>query len=100
MFPSLYEGFSHALLEAMAARLPIVTTSVGIAGDALSNEESCLMVAKHDGPALVAAVNRLIADEPLRATLGATAQALARTYRELDRVDESADLILGAADRR
>jgi len=98
VFPSLYEGFSHALLEAMAARLPIVTTAVGIAGDALSNGESCLMVAKHDVAAIVAAVDRLIADEPLRATLGATAQAIARTYRDAYRVDEYADLLLGAAD--
>ena len=100
VFPSLYEGFGRALLEAMAARLPIVTTTVGIAGEALSDGDSCLVVPRHDAAAIVAAVDRLIADEPLRVRLGATAQALARTYRESDRIDEYADILLRVAERR
>ena len=42
--PSLYEGFGVALVEAMAARLPIVTTRVGVAGDALTDGESALVI--------------------------------------------------------
>ncbi|HEX2454099.1 MAG TPA: glycosyltransferase family 4 protein [Vicinamibacterales bacterium] len=100
LFPSLYEGFGRALLEAMAARLPIVSTTVGIAGEALSDGESCLVVPRHDAPAMVAAVDRLIGDEALRARLGATAHAIARTYRESDRIEEYADLLLAVAGRR
>jgi len=100
VFPSLYEGFGRALLEAMAARLPIVTTSVGVAQDALHDGESCVMVPKHDAGAIVTAVERLTADAALRASLGATAQTIARTYREADRTGEYADLLLGLALRR
>jgi glycosyltransferase involved in cell wall biosynthesis len=100
IFPSLYEGFGRALLEAMAARLPIVTTTVGIAGDTLSDGDSGLVVPTHDASAIVAAVERLIADAALRARLGATAQAIARTYREADRIEEYADMLLGVPERR
>jgi len=100
VFPSLYEGFGRALLEAMAMRLPIVTTDVGIAQDALRDGEGCLIVPRHDAAAMVTAIERLMADDSLRASLGAAAQATARTYREADRTGEYADLLLGVAARR
>jgi glycosyltransferase involved in cell wall biosynthesis len=95
VFPSLYEGFGRALLEAMAARLPIVTTKVGIAAESLSDGESCVVVPGHDPAAIVAAVDRLMTEDDLRERLGATAQAIARTYREADRIEEYANILLG-----
>ena len=49
IFPSLYEGFSRAIVEAMASRLPIVCTPVGVAADALQHETSALIVPTRQG---------------------------------------------------
>ena len=62
VFPSLYEAFSRAIAEAMASRLPIVTTAVGVAADALRNEESALIVPRRSAAAIVAGVRRLKGD--------------------------------------
>jgi glycosyltransferase involved in cell wall biosynthesis len=82
-----------ALLEAMAARLPIVTTQVGIAIDALTHEESAIFVGKRDAPAIVDAVARLDGDQALRGRLGDAAHAVALTYRADDRTRELANWI-------
>ena len=54
--PSLYEGFGVALVEAMAARLPIVTTRVGVAADALTDGESALIIPTRHAQAIVGEV--------------------------------------------
>ena len=81
VFPSLYEGFSRAIVEAMASRLPIVTTAVGVAADALRHEESALFVPKRNAAAIVAAVRRLHADPAFAARLGGAAAVVAEEYR-------------------
>jgi glycosyltransferase involved in cell wall biosynthesis len=98
VFPSSYEGFGLALVEAMAARLPIVTTGVGVAADALADRESALVVPRRDPAAIVRAVEMLIADDRLRSRLGEGAHAAAARYREADRVRAWADA-LSAIDR-
>jgi glycosyltransferase involved in cell wall biosynthesis len=95
VFPSSYEGFGVALLEAMAARLPIVSTPVGVALDALRDNESALIISKRDPEALAAAVERLVADAGLRQRLGDGAYRMAETYRESDRLCEWADTLIG-----
>jgi glycosyltransferase involved in cell wall biosynthesis len=86
VFPSIYEGFGLALVEAMAARLPIVTTAVGVAGDALKDGQSALMIPTRDAGAIVSAVDRLVRDDELRGKLGAAAYTVAQGYREVDAV--------------
>jgi glycosyltransferase involved in cell wall biosynthesis len=93
VFPSHYEGFGLALVEAMAARLPIVTTRIGVAADALKHEESALLIPTRDPNALTRAVERMIEDVALRSSLGENAQRVARKYREADRVREWADAL-------
>ena len=80
IFPSLYEGFSRAIVEAMASRLPIVCTQVGVAGDALRHEQSALIVPKHDADALVTAVHRLRSNPDLSQRLADAAADVARDY--------------------
>jgi glycosyltransferase involved in cell wall biosynthesis len=95
VFPSSYEGFGVALVEAMAARLPIVSTPVGVALDALRDGDSALIIPKHDPNALAAAVERLIADDGLRRKVGEGAYTRAHAYRENDRLREWADTLIG-----
>ena len=99
IFPSLYEGFSRAIVEAMASRLPIVCTHVGVAGDALRHEESALIVAKHDADALVAAVNRLRSDPALAERLANAAAEVARDYTLADVSHRTVRVIIDAARR-
>jgi glycosyltransferase involved in cell wall biosynthesis len=80
VLPTLSEGFSGALLEAMASALPIVTTAVGAAPDLLADGRDCLMVPVADAGALAAGLTRLAGDAPLRARLGEAARASARGF--------------------
>jgi glycosyltransferase involved in cell wall biosynthesis len=93
VFPSNYEGFGVAVLEAMAAGLPVVATSTGVAGDALVDRESAIMVPPRDPAALVRAIDALISDAALRSRVGAGARASAETYRHAARITEWADAL-------
>jgi glycosyltransferase involved in cell wall biosynthesis len=59
--PSLSEGLSIAILEAMAAARPVVTTLVGGNPELVVHGETGLLVAPADAPALAAAVTRVLA---------------------------------------
>jgi glycosyltransferase involved in cell wall biosynthesis len=66
VLPSHQEGFSNALLEAMAANLAVVATAVGGNLDAIVDNESGLLVHPRDPTALAAALVRLATDPDLR----------------------------------
>jgi glycosyltransferase involved in cell wall biosynthesis len=80
LFPTLSEGFSCALLEAMAGELPVVTTSAGAAADLIESGRNGLLVPHADATALVAAVMRLTGDAQRRTTLGSTARQTAEQF--------------------
>lgn len=95
VFPSSYEGFGVAVLEAMAAALPIVATATGVAADALADHESARLVPPRDVAMLVAAIEELAGDAALRARVAAGARKAAEAYREAARVGEWADALTG-----
>lgn len=68
--PSYAEGLPVALLEAMAAGLPMVTTPVGGVGDFFTPGVNGLLVSPGDVPALASAIVRLLDDAPLRRAMG------------------------------
>jgi glycosyltransferase involved in cell wall biosynthesis len=77
---SLLEGFSSALVEAMAAGLPVVVTEApGIRG-VVEHEREALLVPVGDPGALTDGLQRLIGDAGLRARLSAAARATAGSY--------------------
>jgi glycosyltransferase involved in cell wall biosynthesis len=92
VMPSLSEGMPIALLEAMAAGLPIVATRVGGIPEVLSDGIDATLVPASDPAALAAALAALVDEPKERARLGAAAAARARrladedVYQRLDRI--------------
>jgi glycosyltransferase involved in cell wall biosynthesis len=65
-----WEGMSNALLEAMAAGLPVVATATGGTTDVLVDGETGLLVPPGNPTALADSIRRLLSDAELRATMG------------------------------
>jgi glycosyltransferase involved in cell wall biosynthesis len=87
VFPSLSEGFSGALLEAMAAALPVVATPAGAAADMLRHRENALVVPIGDADVLIDSIETLIDRSDMRRRLGAEARVTAAGY-QWDAVNE------------
>lgn len=68
--PSLGEPFGVTLLEAMACGKPVVATASGGVPEIVVDERSGFLVPRADSPALARALVRLLADPPLRRTMG------------------------------
>ena len=64
-FSSVHEGQGIAILEAMAAGVPVVTTDVDGIPDMVKHEVSGLLVPARDPEAIEAAVMRVLTDEAL-----------------------------------
>ncbi|HKW34579.1 MAG TPA: glycosyltransferase [Candidatus Acidoferrum sp.] len=65
------EGLPNAVLEYMAAGLPVVATMVGGVPEIIENEVNGLLIPPENPPALCTAIVRLLMDEQLRKLLGA-----------------------------
>jgi glycosyltransferase involved in cell wall biosynthesis len=68
------EPFGLTFIEALAARLPVVTTSIGGALEII-NKSCGLLVPPDDVPALASGLKRLIQDRTLREKLGGAGQS-------------------------
>jgi glycosyltransferase involved in cell wall biosynthesis len=79
VLPSLSEGLSLALVEAMAAGTPVAATAVGGNPELIRDGETGLLVPPRDPDALAAAIGRLLADRPLAGRLAAAARAAVGT---------------------
>ncbi len=72
------EGFPNAVIEAMAAGLPVVATRVGGIPEAVVEGTTGCLVPPRDPAALSAAIRDLAADAPLRARMGDAGRTRAR----------------------
>ncbi|TMQ72635.1 MAG: glycosyltransferase family 4 protein [Candidatus Eisenbacteria bacterium] len=76
--PSLYEGGpGFVYLEAMACGLPVIACSGSGAAEAVTHEQTGLLVPPGDREALVAALDRLLRDDAAREAMGARARRFA-----------------------
>lgn len=75
VFPSLHEGSSQAVLEAMACGRPIVASGVGGILDLINHEENGFLVESGDTDALVNGLTTLIDNPDVRTLLGQNAMS-------------------------
>lgn len=74
VLPSLNEGISNTILEAMATGLPVIATSVGGNVELVDEGATGALVPSGDVDALAAAMERCVDDPAHRSRLGATAR--------------------------
>jgi glycosyltransferase involved in cell wall biosynthesis len=84
-FPSRYEAFSLATIEAAACGLPIVASRINGAEDFIEPGENGFFV-EHDAEHAAKAIQTLISDENLRKSMGNSARKLVETHYTWDRV--------------
>ncbi|HEY4717840.1 MAG TPA: glycosyltransferase family 4 protein, partial [Anaerolineales bacterium] len=84
--PSLSEGLSIALLEALFAGLPVVATRAGGVVDVVENGESALLVPTGDVQALATALGQVLDDASLRKRLAHTGQARAQANYSIEKM--------------
>ncbi len=79
VMPSFQETAPMAVQQSLAAAVPVVATPAGGVPAIVNDGVTGLLVAIGDSAALAAAINRLLADESLRAAMGARARTEAET---------------------
>jgi glycosyltransferase involved in cell wall biosynthesis len=81
---STSEGLPLSILEAMAAGLPVVASSVGGVPEAVEDGDTGLLVPPRDPARLAAALERLLADPALRRRLGSNGRERVREHFGLE----------------
>ncbi len=89
LLTSRWEGFPLAVLEAMAACLPVVATAVDGTPEAVEEGLTGFLAAPGDVEAMAERVVRLLGDEELRGTMGARGRDRVMARFTLDRFVES-----------
>lgn len=70
VFPSLSEGLGIAVLEAMAARLPVVASDIRPISEIVVPDHTGILVPPRSDTELAVAVNHLLTDDDLRSEMG------------------------------
>jgi glycosyltransferase involved in cell wall biosynthesis len=73
VLPSLWEGMPLVILEAMAARCPVIATAVNGVNEILQDQKDALIVPIKNDYALADGILRLLMDSKLAASLARTA---------------------------
>lgn len=80
--PSYREGFGIVNVEASALGLPVISTDIPGPRDSVLHETTGLLVPVRDSAALASAMQRLLLDERLRATMGAAGRVWAQRFEQ------------------
>ena len=100
VLPSDREGCPLAVLEYMALGRAIVATRVGGVPDLVADGAQALLVDRGDSEQLARAIDRLLADDGLRAALGASARDVQQADFDLDavvrRIEQLYERLLGS----
>lgn len=90
------EGFSNAVLESMAAGLPMIATAVGGNRDAVLDRHTGVLVPPHDPAALGQAIACLAADRGLARRMGEAGRARVAREFSLQRCVANYDRVFSA----
>ena len=86
--PALMEGMGISLLQASAAKVPVVASDVGGIPEAVRNGENGILVPPNDAVALRAAIRKLIHNPELRRQLGETGRRIVTEEFSIDAMVE------------
>ena len=86
VLPSTSEGFPNAVVEAMAARVPVIATDVGGVSDVVVDRVTGLLIPAEDPEALAGALELLLHDHSLRQALADAGRARVAEMHTADRV--------------
>lgn len=74
VLPTLFEGQSNAILEAMAARIPVITTDIPENKVLLENDASALLILPQDSESLYQALQKARQDKEFREKIARAAR--------------------------
>jgi len=89
VLPSLSEGLSNSILEAMAAGVPVIATDIGGNPEIVEHNVTGLLVPVRDSAALAQAMNRMFDEPGTRAAFGAAGRRRIATSFSMERSVES-----------
>lgn len=93
--PSRIEGVSMAVLEALAAGVPVVASAVGGTPEVIQDDQNGFLVPSEDAPALAAAIARTVAlDDRARAAICAAGGETVRARYSLRAMTDAYEAIL------
>jgi glycosyltransferase involved in cell wall biosynthesis len=93
VLPSRSEAFPNAVLEAMAAGLPVVASAVGGIREVIEDEVTGLLTPAGDAPAVADRLSRLMGDAALAAGLARRARAFVQSRYSFDRMVAAIDAL-------
>ena len=92
------ETLSMAMLEAMAMEVPVITTSVGGASEAIDDGVSGILVRPRDVDQLADNIKKILDDDERRLAIGKAARAVVvKNFNVGQMTDDSADSLLAIA---
>lgn len=88
-----YEGFSHQIIEVMAAGLPLATTSAGGNAELVRDGENAIVFGVNDLKAIKEAIIKLLTDDGFAERLAIAAQEEVATFTEERTFTETEELL-------
>jgi len=74
VLPTLFEGMSNAIMEAMACELPIITTGIPENQELIENNKTGILIAKENSNEIIKVIRKIISNENFKNQLGYNAK--------------------------